>query len=102
MSQPSIEALDCCTGSSVAPSELNKVTTSRAKDLAAVLACNKSVSGLTIPGGYLRPAAFEAICSSAKVSFWMLWQMPWVSCSNLEYELTMQMSFDLMCNCRIS
>ncbi len=55
-------------GSSVTPSEHGKVTTSRAKDLAAALAGNTSVCGLIIPGGYLASAALEAICTAAKVS----------------------------------
>ncbi|KAK9847789.1 hypothetical protein WJX84_003023 [Apatococcus fuscideae] len=52
--------------SSVAPSEMNKVTTSRAKDLAAALRQNSTLCGLHIPGSYLAPAGLEAIATATK------------------------------------
>ncbi|KAK9816334.1 hypothetical protein WJX74_010379 [Apatococcus lobatus] len=54
--------------SSVAPSEMRKVISNRAKDLAAVLSRSPSLCGLMIPGNYLTPGAIEAIYTAAKVT----------------------------------
>ena len=56
----------------MAPSEMRKVTSNRAKDLAAVISQNVSLCGLMIPGNYLAPGAIEAICTSAKVGHCLL------------------------------